>query len=126
MGVCVDYQSHSETAVSLSVTCWERNQLPSQGLCVLKARMRGTVELCQYFSAGGSIALQRAPWKLVGGFYVISLFGLCRFQLCQTFCSFRTVLPNKEFTYVLHVFRMTQWAFLKDVRYKRVPHLCLS
>lgn len=57
MGVCVCgfHQSHSETAVSLSVTCWECNQLPSQGLCVLKARMRGTVEL----SSAGAVLLSR-------------------------------------------------------------------
>lgn len=114
-GVCVWIISLIlKPAVSLAVTCWEYNQFPSQGLCVLKARMRGTVELCQYFSAG-AVLLSRGRF---GNSWECFMLFHClpgRFQLCQTFCSFRTVLPNKELRGVLHVFRMTQWAFLKDV-----------
>lgn len=101
-------------AVSLLVTCWECNHFTSQGLCVLKARMRRTVELCQYFSVG-AVLLSRGrsgnSWECFMLFHCLP----GRFQLCQTSCSFRTVLPNKELCGVLRVFRMTQWAFLTDV-----------
>ena len=60
-------------AVSLSVACWEYDHFTSLGLCVLKARMRGAVELCQDFSVG-AVLLSRGFWKFV---------GVCCFVVCQ-------------------------------------------
>lgn len=102
----------SETSCVISVPCCDCNYLTSQGFYVLKGKMGWIVRVeLDWYSLVGSILPSKGHFgNSWGRFFTV--------PLCLMSYSFRTALPNRELSGVLHDSGMTQVAFSKDVTYK--------